>query len=223
MTNKNPIIASIANAKGGCGKSSITMFLAAALAKQKKKKVLIIDTDSQRTITDIYEAEVEEGEVLVEVEDMRPSKATKYIEKYGNEFDVVLIDIARVTKKLGDEVAAMLLTNCSHVFVPVIGTTADILSTTDFLQLLKEVGKDRKELGMDFYYSCFINRMNRRSENKIAIDYLKESDTKVLKSHINDLKLFTNPTLQSSILDTKEGKQRFSPFFKEVSKLLNIK
>jgi len=136
--------------------------------------------------------------------------------------DLILIDIARVTKKLNDETVGMILSNCSHVFVPVIGTMADILSTTDFLNLLKDVEEDRKSIDLDFEYFAFINRMNQRSENKMAIDYLKEADVKVLKSNIKDLKLFTNLTLVSSVLSTKEGKKRFEPFFKEVTKILSI-
>ena len=62
--SKSPIIASIANSKGVCGKSTMTMFLAAALAKEKNKKVLIVDTDEQRTITDIWEGEKASGGCL---------------------------------------------------------------------------------------------------------------------------------------------------------------
>ena len=221
--NKNPTIISIANAKGGVGKSSITAFLATALAKQKGKKVLVLDTDSQRTLTDIYDSEIEENKnVLIEVEDMQPRKTRNYIKKYGNNYDIIMIDIARVTKKLNDEVVAMLLSDCSHVFIPTLATTPDLLSTTDFLQLLEEVEKDRKDLGLNFEYYCFINRMNRRSENKETIEYLKESEVSVLDSSLSDLKLFTDITLTSSLLDSKEGKKRFMPFFKEVCKHLNI-
>ena len=65
-----PQIISIANQKGGVGKSTVTILLATALAKHKKKKVLILDTDVQGSITNWLESErsMYEEDSLVEVE-----------------------------------------------------------------------------------------------------------------------------------------------------------
>lgn len=222
--SKNLIITSIANSKGGVGKSSMTMFLAAALAKEKNKKVLIVDTDEQRTITDIYEGEKASGfNPLVMVEDLPPRKVLNYLQKYGTDYDIVFIDIPRVTAKSGDEVAAMLLSYCNYVFVPVIGTQVDLLSTIDFLKLVEQVKVDRVELELPFSYSTFINRMNRRSENTMVKEYLKSQNVKAMENNLQDLKIFTIPSLSSSILDTKDGQRRFNPFFTEACKQLKIK
>jgi len=218
------IISSIANSKGGVGKSTITMFLAAAIAKQKGKKVLIVDTDEQRTVTDIYEGEKASGfNSLVTVEDMPPRKVLNYLQKYGSDFDVVFIDIPRVTAKGGDEVAAMLLSYCNSVIVPVLGTQVDLLSTIDFLKILEQVKVDRKELDLSFSYSTFINRMNRRTENSMVENYLKSQKVKAMENNLQDLKLFTITSLTNSILDTKEGQRRFNDFFTEACKQLKIK
>lgn len=218
------IISSIANSKGGVGKSTITMFLAAAIAKQKGKKVLIVDTDEQRTVTDIYEGEKTSGfNSLVTVEDMPPRKVLNYLQKYGSDFDVVFIDIPRVTAKGGDEVAAMLLSYCNSVIVPVLGTQVDLLSTIDFLKILEQVKVDRKELDLSFSYSTFINRMNRRTENSMVENYLKSQKVKAMENNLQDLKLFTITSLTNSILDTKEGQRRFNGFFTEACKQLKIK
>ena len=222
--SKQVSVYSVASSKGGVGKSTITMFLAASLAKEKGKKVLIIDTDEQRTITDIYEGEQANGEkMLVTVEDLPPRKVLNYLQKYGNDFDIVFIDIPRVTAKAGDEVAAMLLSYCQAVLVPVIGSQVDLLSTIDFLNLLEQVEKDRKELDLPFSFSCFINRRNRRSENKMAEDYLRGRELAVMENSLNDVKALTQPSLQSSILETAEGQKRFYPFYTEACKQLNIK
>ena len=42
-------IISVAHRKGGIGKTSITLHLATALATHKKRKVIVLDTDSQQS------------------------------------------------------------------------------------------------------------------------------------------------------------------------------
>lgn len=218
------VISSVASSKGGVGKSTITMFLAVAIAKEKGKKVLIVDTDEQRTITDIYEGEQASGlSPLVTVEDLPPRKVLNYLQKYGSDYDVVFIDIPRVTAKGGDDVAAMLLSYCNAVFVPVLGTQVDLLSTIDFLKLLEQVKVDRVELELPFTYSTFINRMNRRTENKMVENYLSSQNVKAMDNNLKDLKIFTIPSLSESILDTKEGQRRFKNFYTETCKQLKIK
>lgn len=221
----NTRVISISNAKGGCGKSTVTMLLASAIAKKKKKKVLVIDTDTQRTIADFFEGEATtaEGSALVDVEDMEGRRVLNFLQRFGNDYDVVFIDTPRMTNKEGDNTTTTLLSLCDTVLIPVIGSQVDILSTIDFLNIIRTIEKERKELDYSFQYAAFINRRNRRKDNDIAADFLKERKVSVFNNSLNDLKIFTQPSLYTSILDTKQGKEKFEPFYQEFMRTFKIK
>jgi chromosome partitioning protein len=220
---KNTRVISVASSKGGCGKSTVTMHLASALAKDKGKKVLIIDTDSQRTIMDFFEGETMDGvDSLVTVEEMAGRQVLNFLKRFGSDYDIVFIDIPRMTEKKGDAGATTLLSYCDSVLIPVIGSQVDILSTLDFIEIIKQIAKERKSLDFEFTYASFINRRNRRKDNEIAENFLKEQNLKVFNNSLNDLKVLSNPSLYNSILDSKVGKERFEQFYKEFCKIYKI-
>lgn len=217
---------SLAKRKGGVGSSTITMFLASALAKQKKKKVLIIDVDSQQTINEWFTQEqqlYQNDNALVEVEAMEAKRVQPFLERYGDDYDIIFIDIPRFTDNVKDSATVLLLSFCSGLLLPVIGSQVDVLSTLDFLHLVKEIESDKKELGFNYTVYGFINRRNRRKDNEYAENLLIESGLSMFDNSLPDIKLFTNPSLYSSILDTKEGRERFKPFFNEFLKKYKIK
>jgi cellulose biosynthesis protein BcsQ len=75
-------IISIVNFKGGVGKTTITVNLAAALAKFHNKRVLIIDMDSNEEANKIYRAQIRKG-LMWEV-------ILSDIIKTTNEYDFIL-------------------------------------------------------------------------------------------------------------------------------------
>lgn len=221
-----PQIISIANQKGGVGKSTVTILLAAALAKQKKKKVLILDTDVQGSITNWLESEkpiYEKQDPLVEVEYIEASRVERFLKRNAGDYDIIFVDIPRMTSFQKDAAILMLLYMCDVVFIPVIGSQIDVLSTATFIDYMKEVKEYRKELDYDFDFYGFVNKDNRRKDNEMAKEMVKELGLPVLENNLKDLKLFTSPSLFESILDSTEGKRRFETFFKEVCKKLKIR
>ncbi len=216
MENKTRII-SVANSKGGVGKSCVSILLAVALAKRKKKKILIIDCDSQGSVTDLYEREKEryEEDPAIEVEELTPRKVQTFLKRFGGDYDVIFIDIPRMTDKKKDTATVMLLYNCDAVLVPVVGSEVDVLSSQDFAEILKEASNDKQDMGDDFKYYGFINRRNQRKSNETAEKNMKKGGLKMFKHSLPDLKIFTHPSFYKSILESAEGERRFEPFFKE--------
>ncbi len=213
----NTRIISIANSKGGVGKSVVTIMLAVALAKKKNKRVLIIDCDSQGSITEMYENEkaLYEGEPLVEVEDLTPRRVQTFLKRFGDDYDAIFIDVPRMTDNKKDTATVMLLNNCDSILVPVIGSEVDVLSTKEFVSILEDANEYKKEMDEDFKFYGFINRRNLRKSNEEAEKAMKKRKLKMFKNSLNDLKLFTNPSFYHCMLDSAEGERRFTDFYKE--------
>lgn len=218
---------SVANAKGGVGKSTVTMFLAAALAKQKKKKVLILDTDSQESITNWLAAEqrmYEDQTPLVEVVPISPQHVQMHLKKFGEDYDFVFIDIPRMTNSMSETANVQVLYYCDVILIPAIGSRLDVMSTSKFFKIVQDAATKKQELGFDFEVLGFLNRETNRRDNQEAKDALKNAfGIPMMESSLRELKLFTNPSLFESILDTKAGRERFEPFFQEFCKRLKIK
>jgi chromosome partitioning protein len=205
---------SIATMKGGSGKSSVTMLLAVALATDKKKKVLIIDTDVQRTIGDWYENS-DCDQSLVTVEEMQPRRVAPFLKRFADDYDVIFLDVPRITDKDKDGATVMLLYFCDGVLIPVIGSQVDVMATIDFLGITNQMQADQKADGFKCEVFGFINRRNQRKDNQTAAEILNKNGLQMFDSHLSDLKIFTSPDLTTSIMDTKEGRRRFEPFYNE--------
>ena len=225
MANE-PRILSVANAKGGVGKSVVTIMLATAIAKENKK-VLILDCDSQGSITDMFETEKmlvgEDKEPLVEVEEITPRKVNTFLRRFGGDYDYIFIDIPRMTDKKKDNTTVMLLYNCDSILVPIIGSEVDVLSSFDFLSVLEEASNDKQDMDESLKYFGFINRRNQRKSNEEAEESMKKEGMKMFTNSLSDLKIFTSPSFYSSILNSKEGERRFGPFYEEFKKKFKIK
>lgn len=219
-------VISVANAKGGVGKSTVTMLLASALAKQKKKKVLILDTDSQESIAIWLKSEQRnyETDALVTVEALAPNHVQMFLKKFGEEYDFVFIDIPRMTNSLNEATNIQVLYYCDVILIPAIGSRLDVMSTSRFFKIVQDAADKKKELGFDFKVLGFLNRETNRRDNQEAKEVLATNmNIPMMDASLRELKLFTSPSLFESILDTKEGRDRFEPFFNEFCKQLKIK
>ena len=218
-------ILSVANQKGGVGKSTISILLATALAKQKKQKVLILDTDSQGSVTEWLQTErnlFDDQEPLVEVEHFESQQVERWLKRFADDYDIIFIDIPRMTNFKKDTATLALLYMCDGVLIPVIGSTMDVLSTRSFGAYMQEAKEFREKLDFPFDYYGFINRDNRRKDNDNARNMMRGIGIPVLDSSLKDLKIFTSPSLFESVLDTAEGKRRFEAFFNEFCKKFKL-
>jgi len=222
-----PRIISVANSKGGVGKSTVTILLAAALAQRKKQKILILDTDSQASVSNWLKTESQEYEAgttsLVTVAQESPQHVRLFLDKYGEDYDIIFIDIPRMTNSMNETANVQLLYYCDSVLIPVLGSRLDVMSTQSFYKIIQDAANKRKELGFPFITLGFVNRETNLKDNQEARDLLSNAlKIPMLDTALRDLKIFKTPSLFQSVLATAEGKRRFEPFFNEVCKKLKL-
>ncbi len=218
-------ILSISNSKGGVGKSVVTMMVATALAEKKGKKVLIIDCDSQASVYEMYEQEKDmypDKTPLVEVEALSPRRVATFLKRFGDDYDIIFIDIPRMTDKKADNPTVMLLYNCSGILVPVIGSEVDVLATQEFMAVIEECRSFKADMKEEFTAHGFINRRNLRKSNDLAEDLLHKAGLKMFKNSLSDLKIFTTPSIFKSPLSSAEGERRFGEFFREFCRKFKV-
>ncbi len=224
MTSNTKIL-SICNSKGGVGKSVVTLMVATALAEQKNKKVLVIDCDSQATVYELFEQEKEQYpdyEPLIEVEALSPRRVNTFLKRFADDYDVIFIDIPRMTDKKADNPTVMLLYNCDGILVPAIGSDVDVLATQEFLEVIEECRSFKTEMKEDFAAFGFINRRNLRKSNAEAESVLKKAGLKMFTNSLSDLRIFTSPSVFRSPLQTAEGERRFDQFYREFCRKFKV-
>ena len=213
-------IISVAHRKGGIGKTSITLHLATALAVAKKLKVLVFDTDSQQSA--IGYRQHEKATVYGE-EAMPPypieAVPTRYlyddIKRNFDKYDVIFIDVPRLTETAGDSQLTTALTYCDSILIPVVAGDLEALSTVKFVELIKEIEKHKQKNDHDFSYFGFLNKRNRRKENDEVAAYMQGIGVPMFDQSLADVTALSRPFTYETVLDSADGKRRFDPFFKE--------
>lgn len=122
----------VLNAKGGCGKSTISTNLASYYAFEEEKKVVLADYDPQASSMAWLEARGEEWPLIKGVaafkDELHPARDT----------DILIIDApARVH---GKELTA-LVRKADTILFPVLPSPIDMRAATDYMKEVKANGK----------------------------------------------------------------------------------
>ena len=209
-------IISLAKRKGGTGASSVTIMLATTLAKYAKKKVLILDTDDQRTIADLAEIEqAQDLNLLVDVEQVHAAKAQAFLKRWASDYDIVFIDFPRMTNLENDDKLVMLMYLCDSLLMPIVPSQFAVLSTIRFLDVAFDVVEQRKQLEFDTKLHGFLSLSNKRKDTQDARRFFEGKGLSMFDAEIANLKLYTRLSLSRSVMDTAEGRRRFEPFYNE--------
>ena len=212
-------IISVAHRKGGIGKTCITIHLATALATQQNLKVIILDTDSQCSAVEYREYEkqaVYEGqEAPYPIQAVRPHHLFDEIRYLRERYDIIFIDVPRMTEAANDSQLSTALTYCDYLLIPIVAGDLEGLSTQKFIKLVQGIEEYKSSKGFSFTYYGFLNKRNRRSENKEAVHFMKQLGVPMFEQSLSDVKALSKPYTYESVLDDREGARRFKPFFTE--------
>lgn len=139
------MIITVANQKGGAGKTNLCMQLAGALARKKAIKVLVVDADPQGTATRWAAAAAEETPFPAAVMGLAAAngKLHQEVRKFINDYDYILVDCPPSVESLAAQSALMI---SDLVLVPIIPSPGDLWAGVGIKRLIENVAVTNESL-----------------------------------------------------------------------------
>jgi chromosome partitioning protein len=202
------MIVGVLNQKGGVGKTTLSIGIAAELARQGTR-VLLIDADPQGSSLDW--AAAREGDALFSIVGLPRATIHKEIENLKQNYDHVVIDgPPRVT-----DLARSAIMASDIVVIPVQPSPYDIWAADDVVKLIAEAMVYKENLK-----SCFV--INRKIVNtaigRDVADVLGSYDLAVLNSTIAQRVIFAESAAQGKAIFEVD---KDSPAVDEVEAVVN--
>lgn len=180
-----PIVVSIANQKGGCGKTTTAMNLAGGLSRAKYR-TLVVDADKQASAT-IWSLSAGQGSLPFAVMPAQQIDWDFTRLSSLDQYDLILIDCppgaADDSDKAGERARAALRAS-DAVLIPIRPSTLDFSATGPFVRfLLKEAGK-RPIIPMVLVNARQVNVIGRQARDRAEDLFAKLPGAIILESQI---------------------------------------
>lgn len=179
MAKRCPVL-SIANSKGGVGKSTLATNLAAEAATDGLR-ALLVDTDPQASST-VFAATRGEDRPAFRVVQMTKAILHREIPKLSEPYHLVIVDTgARDTATFRSAIAA-----ASLVLVPVTPSAYDIWASEDVFTVIDELAATRDELEVRVVLNQVIPRTRIAREALEALAELtEEQNAQLLETRVH--------------------------------------
>lgn len=206
------------NQKGGCGKSTTAVHFAYWLAIKKKKKVLLVDADSQRSSSEWLEG----MELAVPYQVVQtPDDLLELLPELALQCDQLVVDgpasLAEATRAI--------LFRANLAIIPVQPTGIDLRSASEAVRLVKQAQSVR---GGTPAAAMFLSRAVKGTKLKDEAYALlsKTPELTLLKSVIHQKQVIADTSGQSATVwdlssrPAKESAREYERLFKEILTLL---
>jgi chromosome partitioning protein len=166
------VITAIINQKGGCSKTTLALNLAAAMAAEGSK-VLLIDADPQQTAQDW--AAIRTDEPTFRVVGLSKPVLHRDLPELATDYDEVVIDGA----PRNYEVARSAIASADMILIPVPPSGADFWASRETVQLVKEARGFKETQKAVFVVT---RRIGRTLIGRNITAALEEFDIPILKA-----------------------------------------
>ncbi|HYE01082.1 MAG TPA: ParA family partition ATPase [Alphaproteobacteria bacterium] len=130
-------IIAVANQKGGCGKSTISMMLAGTLGR-RGHRVMVVDADAQGTATQYAASAPEEQPFPAAVSGLAAAgnKIHREIRKFVEDYDFIVVDCPPAVDAVTPQ-SALLVADLA--LVPIVPSPADLWAAVGTRQLIERI------------------------------------------------------------------------------------
>ena len=209
-------IIALVNQKGGTGKTCTALHLAYYLAVKKKKTILLIDTDAQRSATEwVSTLQCNLPSSLI----TDPNILADAIPELAEKQEYTIIDAAGNIS----ETTRVILSYADKAIIPCQPTALDLQSSGNAINLIRQARRIRKG---EPKAAVFINRAVPRTRLKAeALELLASlEDIKLLKSVIHQRQAIADSAGQEKVVwelghSGKEAAREYDSLCKEVLSL----
>jgi chromosome partitioning protein len=210
-------VISFINQKGGCSKSTTSVHFAWWLAEKKKKKVLLVDADAQRSSSQWLEGM--ESKISCSILSS-PDELLEQIPELVNDYQEIVID---GPASLAENTRAILFRS-DVAIVPVQPTGVDLRSATDAIRLVKQAQSVRGGFPVAaLFLSRAVKGTKLLDEARTLLS--QTPGVKFLKTTIHQKQAIADTSGQSSVVWQLPGKAasesaaEYERLFKEIRAL----
>lgn len=207
-------VISFATQKGGAGKTTLLMLTAAALHNRSSQKVLVIDSDPQLSVKNIYKQEGNSksydvfafnwGQPTPEV------NFEKVITLAKRKYEIILMDLPGNIKS--EEFYYSILQS-DILMVPIVASTLDMNATMGFLHRIPDFNKEK---GSPLEVFGVVNKREKTLEQKFIHELYHLENLKLFDSEISYLVRYKRQiSTVFDIVDPMIEDDEFNIYFKE--------
>jgi chromosome partitioning protein len=211
-------IIGLINQKGGVSKSTTSIHLAYWLSVKKKKKVLLVDADSQKSSSQWIDGMDKEIPVSIL---QSPDEILEQLPDLSRNYEYVIVD---GPASLSEATRAILF-RCDVAVIPTQPTGVDLRSASDAMRLVKQAQSVRGGLPKALIFLSRAVKGTRLKEEAISL-LSQIPDSQFLKAVIHQKQAIADTSGQSATVwdlsgtAAAESGQEYNSLFKEILSLL---
>lgn len=213
-------VITVANQKGGVGKTVLCALTANALARDWGKKILVLDVDKQQNLFDVRQEDllrVEEHRLPYPVYKVKLTDVSDYLATELQRWDLVLID---APGRADDTSIVELLMLSDGILIPLVSDKNDRYGTLGFVDLLAEIQTLLQQEGQHLQVFGVVNQAEGRIEEKIMEDFCQSIGIPVFKSRISRRAIYARYNTYTSYIseggwEVKPVQEEFKQYMEE--------
>jgi chromosome partitioning protein len=200
MAHTRGQVITIANTKGGVGKSTLAGNLVWALAMQTGQQVLLVDADPQASVTKWFD--LASQDLPFDRTQLTTARVLhQQLPRLRQQYELIVVDCP----PMQSDVTAAAVTQADLGLVPVLPSPLDVLAYSELVPLLRQAQGVNATLRLRFVINQLAPRTALARE---VCDTLADADIPVLATYVHDRQLYRRVVAQGASVLGEAGPAR---------------